>query len=177
MIICLRLLCVPMSFILFTPHHSLRRPIHNHARPLYGSLHMDLTLPRWWIVFATRSTTSTVIRQLQAPTLRILLRALDLPFDGRQKVKVTVDAGRGGEITAPDVCGGVSGARALCPKLVTLRTGKGASLGRAARTAIFGGVGVTEGIRQRSDWDTTVTVVSATNQILHNSLNRSSDIA
>lgn len=140
-----------MSAILFTPHHSFRRPIHNHARPFYCSLHIELALPRSWVVFATRSTTSTVTRQLHAPTLGILLRALDLPLDGGQKVKVAVDAGRGGEITALDVCGGVSGARALCPKLVTLRTGKGASLGRAARTAIFGGVGVTEGNRQRSD--------------------------
>lgn len=40
-----RLLLVPMSLVLSAPHHSFRRPIHYHARPLYGSLHIDLALP------------------------------------------------------------------------------------------------------------------------------------
>ena len=176
MITCLHVLLVPMSVVLFAPHHAFGCPIHDNTHPLYASLQIDLALLRSW-VFAMVSAAIAVIRQLHAPTLRILLGPVELPLDARQKVKVSVDAGRGGKITALDVGGGVSGARTLCPKLVTFCTGKGASLGCAAGTAVFGGVCVTEGKRQRCNWETTAEAIQGTNQILHNSLRRGSVIA
>lgn len=150
---------MPVRFILFTPHHAFRRPIHNHARPLNGSLHIDFALPRS-CVGPMRSATITVIRQLHAPTVSIFLCVVELPLDARQEVKVSVDAGRGSKVTALDVRGGVSDARALRPKLVALGTRKGASLGRAAGAAVFWGIGVTEWNCQRFDWSSTEEVIS-----------------
>ncbi len=43
---------------------------------------------------------------------------------------------------------------------MTLGTGKGAGLGRAARAAVLWGIGVTEGNRQRCDWERRVKVIS-----------------
>lgn len=54
-----------------------------------------------------RSATITVIRQLHTPTVSIFLCMVELPLDARQKVKVSVDPGGGGEVAAFEVRGGV----------------------------------------------------------------------
>lgn len=43
---CPDILLMPMSSVLFTPDHTLRRPVHDHSRPLNRPLHVDLSFLR-----------------------------------------------------------------------------------------------------------------------------------
>lgn len=89
------------------------------------------------------------MRQRDPAAFGVPVGGIKIPLDSGQEVEVPIDTGRGGELAARNVGGGIPPTGALGPELVALGAGEGTCAGGATGTAIFGRIDVTGCSRNR----------------------------
>lgn len=118
---------VPFGLVLQSPRHAWGRSQYN-GTPL-GYLYISASF--------SFHPFSSLLAQRYAPFLRFVAGTLNSPLNTGDKIEVLVERGWGRQLMTLPICCGVSSARALCPKLVTLETSQRTGLKGAAWAFVF----------------------------------------